>query len=90
MPELSERQKNLLRIIIDEYIESADPVGSEAIVEKHSLGVSPATVRNEMVALTRDGFLKQLHTSAGRVPTSTGLKFYIKELMKEQDVSVKD
>src|SRR3990167_5441274 len=90
MPELSERQKNLLKIIIDEYIESAEPVGSEAIVEKHSLGVSPATVRNEMVALTNSGYLKQPHTSAGRIPTSVGLKFYVDQLMEERTLSLKD
>lgn len=90
MAELSERQKELLRSIIEEYIDTAQPVGSEAIVEKYSLGVSPATVRNEMVRLTSDGFLAQPHTSAGRIPTSIGLKFYIKELMHEQSIPVKD
>ncbi len=90
MAEISERQKQLLKAIIDEYIETAEPVGSEVIVEKYSLGVSPATVRNEMVALTREGYLAQPHTSAGRIPTPLGLKFYINELMKEQAVSVKD
>jgi heat-inducible transcriptional repressor len=87
---LTERQKQLLKSIVEEYIETAEAVGSEAIVGKYSLGVSPATVRNEMVSLTKDGFLKQPHTSAGRVPSPTGLKFYIKELMKEQAVPVKD
>jgi len=90
MSVLTERQKQLLKAIIEEYIATAEPVGSEAIVEKYSLGVSPATVRNEMVTLTRDGFLKQPHTSAGRSPTPIGFKIYIKELMKEQDVPVKD
>ena len=87
---LTERQKQLLKSIIEEYIETAEPVGSDVVVEKYSLGVSPATVRNEMVSLTRDGFLKQPHTSAGRIPTSTGLKYYVRELMKEQAVPVKD
>lgn len=90
MLELSERKKELLRSIINEYIETAEPVGSETIVEKHSLGVSPATVRNEMVTLTNEGYLKQPHVSAGRVPTAMGLKFYIRELMKEQLLPVKD
>ncbi|MEX0622142.1 MAG: hypothetical protein WD187_04125 [Candidatus Woykebacteria bacterium] len=90
MVDLTERQKTLLKAIIEEYIESAEPIGSEIIVNKHSLGVSPATVRNEMVALTQDGFLKQPHTSAGRVPTPTGFKFYIRGLMKEQNLPVKD
>lgn len=90
MPELSDRRKELLKIIIDEYIESAEPVGSETIVEKYNLGVSPATVRNEMVALTKEGFLKQPHTSAGRIPTPMGLKFYISGLMKETSMPVRD
>ena len=77
MEELKDRQKNLLKSIIDEYVTTAEPVGSETIVSKHSFGVSPATVRNDMVSLTRSGFLKQPHTSAGRVPTPQGLKFYI-------------
>lgn len=90
MAELSERRKELLKIIIDEYIENAEPVGSETIVEKYSLGVSPATVRNEMVTLTQEGYLKQPHTSAGRIPTPMGLKFYINGLMKETSLPVKD
>jgi len=90
MAELSDRRKDLLKAIVEEYINTAQPVGSEAIVEKHSLGVSPATVRNEMVALTHEGYLNQPHTSAGRTPTPAGLKFYIKELMKEQAIPVKD
>lgn len=90
MSELTDRQKNLLKIIIDEYIDSAEPVGSETIVEKHSLGVSPATVRNEMVSLTNSGYLKQPHTSAGRIPTPVGLKFYVTNLMKENNLPVKD
>ncbi len=88
--ELTNRRKQLLKAIIDEYIETAEPVGSEHIVEKYNLDVSPATVRNEMVSLTRDGFLKQPHTSAGRIPTSLGLKTYISGLMKETTLAVKD
>ena len=90
MVELTTRQKELLRAITEEYIESAEPIGSDLIVKKYSLGVSPATIRNEMVQLTETGFLKQPHTSAGRVPTSLGLKFYINELMREADIPVKD
>src|SRR3989344_8630644 len=90
MEDLTDRQKQLLKHIVDVYIETAEPVGSETIVAKTSLGVSPATIRNEMAALSEKGFLKQVHTSAGRIPTPTGLKFYINELMKEQSVPVKD
>jgi len=88
--ELTDRQKDLLRNIIEEYVATAEPVGSENIVGKYSLGVSPATVRNEMARLTSEGFLKQPHTSAGRIPTPQGLRFYIHELMKEQTIPVKD
>lgn len=90
MADISGRQKELLKAIIDEYIETASPVGSESIVKKHKLGVSPATIRNEMAALIESGHLKQPHTSAGRIPTPMGLKLYIAEMMKEQDIPVKD
>lgn len=88
--ELSERQRDLLRIIIEKYIDSARPIGSETIEKETGLGVSPATIRNEMVHLTAMGYLKQPHTSAGRVPTSMAIKFYVSDLMKEKELSVKD
>jgi len=88
MTDLSDRQKALLKIIIEEYIEAAEPVGSEVIERKYDLGVSPATIRIEMVRLTEGGFLKQPHTSAGRVPTSMGFRLYISELMKEKQLPV--
>lgn len=90
MSDLSSRQQEILRSVIEEYINTAEPIGSETIVEKYSLDVSPATVRNEMVALTDKGYLKQPHTSAGRIPTPIALKFYIGSLMKENQLSVKD
>lgn len=85
---LTDRQKALLKAIIEEYIDSAEPVGSEVIERKYSLGVSPATIRIEMVKLTEAGFLRQPHTSAGRVPTSMGLRLYVAELMKEKQLPV--
>jgi len=88
MAELTERQTQILKAVIDEYIESANPVGSENLVEKYKLNCSPATVRNEMVRLTEQGFLQKPHTSAGRMPTPMGLRYYIANLMKEQDVPV--
>lgn len=90
MSDLTNRQQEILRAVIEEYITTAEAVGSETIVEKYSLDVSPATVRNEMVELTDKGYLKQPHTSAGRVPTPIALKFYISSLMKENQLSVKD
>jgi heat-inducible transcriptional repressor len=89
-PALSVRQTQILKGLIDEYIESAEPVGSEALDKKYGLGVSPATIRHEMSELTRLGYLKQPHTSAGRVPTSDAMKFYIDQLMVEKSVSVAD
>ncbi len=90
MVELTDRQIKLLKAIIEEYIETAEPVGSETLDKKFTLGVSPATIRNEMVRLTKNGFLKQPHTSAGRVPTSMALKFYIQNLMQQKEMSVSD
>lgn len=88
MVDLTDRQKALLKAIIEEYIESAEPVGSEIIERKYDLGISPATIRIEMVRLTDAGFLRQPHTSAGRVPTSMGFRLYVAELMKEKQMPV--
>ncbi len=90
MIDLTERQKNLLRSIIEKYIETAEPIGSETIEKEAKLGVSPATIRNEMVKLTALGYLKQPHTSAGRIPTSMGMKFYVDQLMEEKSLSLRD
>src|SRR3989344_5639408 len=87
---LTDRQTHLLKVIIDEYISTAEPVGSVNIEKKYSLGVSPATIRNEMAVLTEKGYLKQPHTSAGRVPTPMAMKFYINQLMDERNMSVTD
>jgi heat-inducible transcriptional repressor len=87
---LTARQTSLLKTIIDEYITTADAVGSENLDKKYNLGVSPATIRNEMVALTRAGYLKQPHTSSGRVPTPQAMKFYINQLMEEKQMSLVD
>ena len=68
MPELSERQKRLLLLLIRDYIESAQPVGSKRLAEHYHINISSATIRNEMAALTEMGYLRQPHTSAGRAP----------------------
>lgn len=88
MPDLTQRQRQILKHLIEEYMNTAEPIGSETLEKKYNLGASPATLRNEMVKLTNVGFLKKSHTSAGRTPTPTGLKFYVHELMKEQELSV--
>ena len=90
MNELSERQLQLLKAIIEEYIETAEPVGSETLDKKYNLGVSPATIRNEMVRLTNTGYLKQPHTSAGRTPTPKAMRLYVDKLMKPKELSVAD
>ncbi len=88
--DLTDRQKSLLRAVIEKYIENAEPIGSETVEKEARLGVSPATIRNEMVRLTSLGYLKQPHTSAGRIPTSMGMKFYVDQLMEEKSLSLKD
>lgn len=90
MTDLSERQRQLLKAIIELYVKTGEPVSSELIEKKYNLGVSPATIRNEMVKLTDSGFLKQPHTSAGRTPTSMGFRLYITQLMHEKEVPVID
>lgn len=88
MNELTQRQIQILKSLIEEYIETAEAVGSETLEKKHNLSASPATIRNEMVRLTDLGYLKKPHTSAGRIPTPVGMKFYVKQLMKEKELSV--
>lgn len=85
---LTPRQNQMLKAIIEEYIETAAPVGSETLDKKYSMGVSPATIRNEMVRLTQMKYLHQPHTSAGRSPTSMALRYYVEHLMKAKDISV--
>ncbi len=88
MHDLTQRQIDILKSLIEEYIETANPVGSETLEKKHSVSASPATIRNEMVRLTELGYLQKPHTSAGRIPTPLGMKFYVTQLMKEKELSV--
>jgi heat-inducible transcriptional repressor len=92
MNSLTERQKLILALVIRDYIDTAQAVGSMRIVEKFQLDVSSATVRNEMMALTEMGYLRQPHTSAGRVPTEEGYRFFVRQLMGHADLpaSTKD
>ncbi|HSJ86833.1 MAG TPA: heat-inducible transcriptional repressor HrcA [Anaerolineales bacterium] len=87
MPELTERQKTLLLLIIRDYIESAQPVGSKRLAEHYHLRLSSATIRNEMGALTEMGYLRQPHTSAGRVPTEEGYRFFVSQMMNQAELS---
>jgi heat-inducible transcriptional repressor len=90
MAELTDRQIKILKAIIEEYIEQGEPIGSEVLEKKYELGVSPATIRNEMAKLIEAGYLKQPHTSAGRIPTKEAFRFYIDRLMEEKKLSVVD
>lgn len=87
MHDLTQRQVEILKSLIEEYITTAEAVGSETLEKKHNLSASPATIRNEMVRLTELGYLKKPHISAGRVPTPVGMKFYVNQLMKEKELS---
>src|SRR5712675_310213 len=80
MTELDERKAAILRSIVEHYVASAQPVGSQTVTQTAGLGVSAATVRNEMSVLERDGFIVQPHTSAGRVPTDHGYRYYVDHL----------
>jgi heat-inducible transcriptional repressor len=88
MTDLTDRQVQIIKAVVEEYTNTAEPVGSETMDKKYSLGVSPATIRNEMVYLTEQGYLAQPHTSAGRIPTTKAIRLYIDEIMREQDLSV--
>ena len=83
---LSERQQLILGLIVQEYVETAQAVGSKRLVAKYNLEMSSATVRNEMVALADKGFVRQPHTSAGRVPTEQGYRYFVGELMSRPDL----
>ena len=84
---LSEREKRILEIIIEDYILTAEPVGSRTISKKSSLNLSPATIRNIMSDLEESGLLSHPHTSAGRVPTEKGLRFYVDAIMDIRELS---
>lgn len=87
MHQLTEREEKILEAVVVEYIQTAGPVGSQAVVDEFMSSVSPATVRNEMAILEQEGFLHQPHTSAGRVPTETGFRYYIESLIKVKELT---
>lgn len=84
--ELSDRQRLILELVIREYVASATPVGSRTLSENYDLGISPATVRNEMAALEEQGYLTHPHTSAGRIPTDRGYRYFVERLMGEVEL----
>lgn len=85
--ELSQRKKQVLAAVIEEYIRTAEPVGSKTVVQKAGLQCSSATIRNELSELTSLGCLEQPHTSAGRIPAAQGYRFYVNELMEHRHIS---
>ncbi len=86
MPELTERQNDLLILIIRDYIDVAQPVGSKRLAEHYHIDLSSATIRNEMVALTEMGYLSQPHTSAGRVPTEEGYRHFVRQMVNSAEL----
>ena len=83
---MTERRAEILGFIVREYIDAAAPVSSKVIAERHTLGISPATIRNEMAYLEREGYLTHPHTSAGRVPTTGAYRYFVEHLMRETTV----
>ncbi|MCQ2441935.1 MAG: heat-inducible transcriptional repressor HrcA [Oscillospiraceae bacterium] len=88
--ELTPRRKRILRAIVEYYIETAEPVGSKAIAKLAQLDCSSATIRNDMAALEKQGYLEQPHTSAGRIPSPKGYRIYVNELMEEHKLSIQE
>ena len=84
---LDERKKKILGAIVDEYISTAEPVSSSSLLEKEYLDCSSATIRNEMAELEKIGFLEKTHTSSGRVPSQKGYRYYVDELLREDNLS---
>lgn len=85
---LDERKLDVLRAIVEDYVATEEPVGSRALVERHHLNVSPATVRNDMAVLEEEGYIRQPHTSAGRVPTDRGYRLFVDRLSRIKPLSV--
>src|SRR3954447_4260414 len=84
---LDDRKLEVLRAIVEDYVETQEPVGSKALVERHSLGVSPATIRNDMATLEEEGYITQPHTSAGRIPTDKGYRLFVDRLSTVKPLS---
>lgn len=87
---LDNRKKEILQAIVEEYIETAEPVSSKAIVEKKGINYSSATIRNEMAELEKIGLLDKPHTSAGRIPSAQGYRYYVDKLLNDNDISMQE
>src|SRR4051812_37598660 len=84
---LDDRKLEVVRAIVEDYVATQEPVGSKSLVERHQLGVSPATVRNDMAVLEEEGYIRQPHTSAGRVPTDRGYRLFVDRLSRVKPLS---
>ena len=87
---LDDRKKKILQAIVEEYIETAEPVSSKALVEKRNINYSSATIRNDMAELEKIGLLDKPHTSAGRIPSAQGYRYYVDKLINSNDISMKE
>ena len=87
---LDERKKKVLQAIVEEYINTAEPVSSNALTQSHGLACSSATIRNEMSELEKSGFLDKTHTSSGRIPSAKGYRYYVDELLNDNDISLEE
>ncbi len=87
---LDKRKKQILQAVVDEYINTAEPVSSGTLVKKYGLNYSSATVRNELAELESIGYLDKPHTSSGRIPSEKGYRFYVDELLNDEDISVEE
>ena len=88
MSSITDRQETILALTVREYTETTRPVGSKRLIERYSLGVSSATVRNEMATLTNSGYLRQPYTSAGRIPTEAGYRYFVRRLLGETELPI--
>lgn len=87
---LNDRKKRILQAIVDEYVDTAEPVSSGSIADKDGIDYSSATIRNEMAELEKEGYLDKVHTSSGRVPSAKGYRLYVNELLKEQNLTLEE
>ena len=87
---LDDRKKKVLKAIVEEYINTAEPVGSVALTQNEDLKYSSATIRNEMADLEKAGYLEKTHTSSGRIPSEKGYRYYVDELLKDDNISLEE
>ncbi len=88
--ELDNRKKRILQAIVNEYIDTIEPVSSGSLIEKYKLDCSSATVRNDMAELEKEGYLEKMHSSSGRIPSSKGYRFYVDKLLREKNLTLSE